>query len=147
MSTREHDADFQGSYFALEIEGVTLAWFTGCSGLSLELDVIEFKQGDGATITERKRAGKDKYSEVVLKRGFTVDTALHDWFRQVSDGAEATPYKTGSIVIYDRLKEEGARFNMENMWPSKLSVSDLKADSDDVMVEELTIQHELLDWV
>jgi hypothetical protein len=28
-----------------------------------------------------------------------------------------------------------------------MSVSDLSSGSDDVMVEELTIQHEFLDWV
>ena len=145
--TREHDADFQGSFFAFEVDSVNLAWFTGCSGLSIEFDVIDFKEGSGGTIVERKRAGKPKYSEVVLKRGLTTDKALHDWFKQVTDAADATPYKTASIVIYDRMQKECARFNLEQCWPSKLSVSDLSASSDDVMVEELTIHHEFLDWV
>jgi phage tail-like protein len=142
-----HDADFQGSFFALEIDSLTLAWFTGCSGLSIEFDVTTFKEGNGKKVIERKRAGKPKYSEVVLKRGFTTSTTLHDWFKEVVDAAKPTPYKTASIVIYDRQQTECARFNLEACWPSKLSVSDLSAGSDDVMVEEITIQHEFLDWV
>ena len=55
---QDHDADFQGSFFALEIDGVSLAWFTGCSGLSLEFDVITFKEGNGLKVIERKRAGQ-----------------------------------------------------------------------------------------
>ena len=144
---REHDDDFQGSFFALEVDDLTVGWFTGCSGLSLEYDVVTFKEGDGSKVVERKRPGKPKYGEVVLKRGFTTDKALHDWFKVVVDASEPTPYKTGSIIIYDRTQTEVARFSILQCWPSKLSVSDLQAGSDEVMVEELTMQHEFLDWV
>lgn len=144
---KAHDIDFQGSFFALEVDALTIAWFTGCSGLSLEFDVTTFKEGNGKKVVERKRPGKPKYSEVVLKRGYTTNMAVHDWFKEVTDAAKPTPYKTASIVIFNRQQEECARFNLEGCWPSKLSASDLSAGSDDVMVEELTIQHEFLDWV
>jgi len=106
---KTHDQSYQGSFFALEIDALTLAWFTGCSGLSLEFDVTTFKE--------------------------------------VVDAEKPTPYKTASIVLYDRLQTEIARFSLKACWPSKMSVSDLSSGSDDVMVEELTIQHEFLDWV
>jgi phage tail-like protein len=115
--------------------------------MSIEYDVVNFKEGNGATIIERKRPGKPKYSEVVLKRGFTADKALYEWFDSVVQASDATAYKTGSIVIYDRTQAEVARMNLEQCWPSKLSVSDLSASSDEVMIEELTIQHEFIDWV
>ena len=143
---KTHDQDFQGSFFALEIDSLTLAWFTGCSGLSVEFDVTTYKETNGKKVIERKRPGKPKYSEVVLKRGFTPDDKLYKWFKDVLDASTPTPYKDGSIVIYDRTQAEVARFNLLNMWPSKLSVSDLTAGSDEVMVEEVTIQHEFIDW-
>jgi len=142
-----HDSAFQGSFFALEIDSLTLAWFTGCSGLSLEFDVTTFKEGNGKKVIERKRPGKPKYSEVTLKRGFTTNMDVTNWFKEVVDAEKPTPYKTASIVIYDREQTEAGRFNLEQCWPSKMKVSDLSAGSDDVMVEELTIQHEFLDWV
>jgi phage tail-like protein len=147
MPNRTHDADFQGSFFSLEVDGVEIAYFTGCSGLGLEYDVVTFKQGDGKQVLQSKRPGKPKYSEVVLKRGFTSNTKLYDWFDEVVKAAENPPYKTASIVIFDRTAKEVARFNMEECWPNKLSVSDLQSGSDEVMVEEITIQHEFLDWV
>ena len=146
MATLEHDADFQGSFFSLVIDGMTLAYFTACSGISLEFEPITFKQGDGKMIIEKKRPGRPKYSEVVLKRGLTQDDTLYKWFDEVVKAATKTPYKTGSIVIFGRDAKEVARFNLENCWPSKLSVSDLSSGSDDVMIEEVTIQHEFLTW-
>jgi phage tail-like protein len=146
-AARDHDSDFQGSFFALEIDGLTIGWFTGCSGLSIEFDVISFKEGNGSAIVERKRPGKPKYGEVVLKRGFTQDKALYEWFDEVVAADSPTPYKTGSVVLYDRTQKEVARYSLEQCWPSKISASDLQAGSDEVMVEELTIQHEFIDWV
>jgi len=144
---KTHDIDFQGSFFALEIDALTIAWFTGCSGLSLEFDVIEFKEGNGKKVVQRKRPGKPKTSEVVLKRGFTTNMDVNNWFKEVVDAEKPTPYKTSSIVIYDREQTECGRFNLEACWPSKLSISDLQSGSDESMVEELTMQHEFIDWV
>src|SRR4029077_17272416 len=109
---KTHDEAYPGAFFALEIDSLTLAWFTGCSGLSLEFDVTTFKEGNGKKVIERKRAGKPKYSEVVLKRGFTTNMVIHDWFKEVVDAQKATPYKTASIVLYDREQTECARFNL-----------------------------------
>ncbi len=144
---KTHDADFQGSFFALEIDSLTLGWFTGCSGIGIEFDVATYKETNGKKVIERKRPGRPKYSEVVLKRGFTTNKTIHDWFKEVVDAEKPTPYKSASIVLYDRQQAEVGRFTLEACWPSKLSVSDLSAGSDDVMIEELTIQHEFLDWV
>ncbi len=142
-----HDQEFQGAFFSIEIDGVSLAFFTGCTGLSVEFEVMEHAHVNAAgTKSTTKIPGRAKYSEVVLKRGLTPDTALSDWFKEVVDAASQTPYKTGSIVVMDRTMAEVARFSLLNMWPSKLSVSDLNAGSDEVMVEELTMQHELIDW-
>ena len=142
----EHDGDFQGSFFSLEIDGVTLAYFTACSGISLEFEPVTFKQGDGKMIVERKRPGRPKYTEVVLKRGLTQSNDLYKWFDEVVKAAKPTPYKTAAIVIFGRDAKEVARFSLLQCWPSRLSVSDLTSGSDDVMIEEVTIQHEFLDW-
>lgn len=146
--TALHDDAFTGNYFSVEIDGLSLGYFTSCSGLSIEFNVMDYKQ---VLKTGRpgiaKYAGRAKYSEVVLKRGFTPNADLNKWFKEVSDAKDKTPYKTGSIVIWDRLGAEVARFSLLNMWPSKLTGSALEAGSDTPMVEELTIQHEFIDWV
>ncbi len=54
-----------------------------------------FKEGNGKKVVERKRPGKPKYSEVVLKRGFTTNKVVHDWFKEVVDAAEADAVQDG----------------------------------------------------
>jgi phage tail-like protein len=143
-----HDASFQGAFFALNIDGMEIAWFTGCSGLNIEFDKMEQQQinNQGKFKTTLKVAGRAKYGDVVLKRGLTTNKKLMDWFEEVASAGKATPYKTGSIIIYDRLGGEVARFNLTNMWPSKINVSNLNAANDELMVEEVTMKHELLEW-
>jgi phage tail-like protein len=135
--------EFLGSSFALEIESVEVARFTGCSGLTINTNVVEFKEtlASGEIVT-RKRPGQTTYEDIVLKRGFSKSTAVTDWHKQVRDGL--IERHNGSIVIYDSTGAEVDRWNFEAGWPSKWSASDLDAGTDDVMIEELTITHERL---
>jgi len=140
------DYDYQGSYFGFELNKVQVAFFTACSGLSIELEVAKFKETDGSKIIERKRPGRAKYGTLTLKRGYTPDTKLHEWFKAITDAKDKTAYDVGDVVIYDRLAQAMARIELESCWPSKLSVSDLDAKSDTPMVEEMTIQYQSLKW-
>lgn len=142
----DHDADLLGTYFSLSIDGLTLGYFTGCTGIAIDLQPITYKQGDGKMVIERKRPGRPKYSQVELKRGLTADKGLYDWFDAVVAGKDKTPYKTATIAVYGRDGGVVAKFRLDRCWPSKLSVSDLSAGKDEVMIETLTMYHELLDW-
>ncbi len=136
--------EFLGSAFALEIEGVEMARFTGCSGLAVNTAVVEFKEtlSTGEIVT-RKRPGQTSYDDIVLKRGFSGNGAITDWHKKVRDGM--IERQNGSIVIYDSTGAEVDRWNFEAGWPSRWSASDLDANTDDVMIEELTITHERLE--
>ena len=137
----------QGSYFGFELDGMKFGYFTACSGLSSELSVITQKlTSEKGNQIETKQPDRQTFSEVVLKRGFTQDKAINDWYDETVDAGSNVQRKTGSIVIYNRHMDEKARFNLENCFPSKLSVSDLNAKSGEAMVEELTIRHENLVW-
>ena len=140
----EFDEEHLGSQFALELDGVEIARFTGCSGLVITTEVVEVTSTDAATGTPRihKRPGRSKYEDLVLKRGLTASKTLTDWHQGVIDGT--VERKNGSIVVYDNADAEVDRWNFEKGWPSKWSASDLSADSDDVMVEEVTITHDFL---
>jgi phage tail-like protein len=136
--------EFLGSSFALTIENVELARFTGCSGLAINTAVIEFNEttADGKIVV-RKRPGHNTYDDIVLKRGFSKSSAITDWHKGVVDGQ--IERQNGSIVVYDSTGTEVDRWNFEAGWPSRWSASDLDAGSDDVMIEELTITHEKLE--
>jgi phage tail-like protein len=137
-----------GGYFGFELDNTPLGFFTACSGLSSEVDVIEQSQMTeaGLKVNTKQPGASRTYSEVVLKRGFTSDRGLNDWFDKTVDAGEAVLRQTGSIVIYTREFAELARFNLNGCFPSKLSISDLNAASGEAMVEELTIRHNELLW-
>ena len=137
------DQEHLGSQFALELEGIELARFTGCTGLAINTEVVEYQDtlANGNPVI-RKRPGRTKYEDIVLKRGLSADKAITDWHQKVVDGA--VERANGSIVVYDSTGAEVDRWNFESGWPSKWSGGDLSADTDDVMIEELTISHELL---
>jgi phage tail-like protein len=141
------DVELQSGYFGVEVDKEEIAFFTACSGINLEFTVIEHKHATqkGQQITT-KIPGEAKYSEIVLKRGFTPNKKLYDWFDSVLKGGSPTMRRTGSVILYTRDGEEAVRFNFDNMWPSKITASDLSVGSEEVMIEELTMQHELLEW-
>ncbi len=134
--------------FGFVIDGAPIAFFTAVSGLSWEFDVVEHQMitNDGKSVL-KKIPGRLKYSEIVLKRGMTEDDTLHKWMKQIVDRGGVPEYKTASIVLYDHTYEPVATFNFDKCWPSKLSGSDLSSGSDEVMIEEMTIQHQMMEWV
>ena len=140
----EHDAEYLGSQFGLEIDGVELARFTAVSGLGYESEIVSFQDtlADGKVIT-RKRPGRINFPDIVLKRGLSADNALVEWYQTVVDGQ--VERKSGSVVIYDQTSTEIGRWNFENGWIAKWSASDLDAGSDDIMIEEVTIAHEYME--
>ncbi len=140
----DHDAEFLGSQFGLEIDGVELARFTAVSGLGYESEIVSFQDtlADGKVIT-RKRPGRINFPDIVLKRGLSADNALVEWYQTVVDGQ--VERKSGSVVIYDQTSTEIGRWNFENGWIAKWSASDLDAGSDDIMIEEVTIAHEYME--
>jgi phage tail-like protein len=140
----EHDAEYLGSQFGLEIDGVELARFTAVSGLGYESEVVTFQDtlADGKVIT-RKRPGRISFPDIVLKRGLSADNSLVEWYQTVVDGQ--VERKSGSVVIYDQTSTEIGRWNFENGWIAKWSASDLDAGSDDIMIEEVTIAHEYME--
>ena len=140
----EHDAEFLGSQFGLEIDGVELARFTAVSGLGYESEVVTFQDtlADGKVIT-RKRPGRISFPDIVLKRGLSSDNSLVEWYQTVVDGQ--VERKSGSVGIYDQTSTEIGRWNFENGWIAKWSASDLDAGSYDIMIEEVTIAHEYME--
>lgn len=138
--------EYMGSLFALEIEGVEVARFTGVGGLGYEAEVVEFQDtmADGKVVT-RKRPGRISYNDITLSRGLSGDNALVDWYQTVLDGA--VERHNGSIVLYGTGGDEVGRWNFENAWISAWSASDMDAGSDEIVIEEITITHEYLERV
>ncbi len=134
-----------GFHFGVEISGVITGYFTECSGLGSEQEVIEHK-----VITESgqevvmKLPGRLKWENITLKRGITSSMDIWNWRKQVEDGNVDAARHNGSVVMYDQTMKPVARWNFEKAWPVKVSGPQPKADSNEIGVEELTIAHEYI---
>jgi phage tail-like protein len=132
-----------GYAFQIEVDGVTIAQFQEVSGISSEVQVIEQRSNmpKGLPVV-KKTPGAIKHGDIQLKRGHTDSTHLQDWIKTVMQGNISQARKNGSVVIYDYERGEVARYNFVNAWPSKWSLGTLKAGSNDILLEEVTIAHE-----
>ena len=128
--------------FAVEIDGVNVAHFAEVSGLSVEVDVVEYRNGS-EDITVRKLPGLAKYSNIVLKRGIVGDLSLWQWLRTVRQGDAQR--RNGVIVLLNEKREEVLRFSFRRGWVCKWEGPTLNAKSNDVAIETLEICHEGLE--
>ena len=102
MATGERIDPYAGFNFLVEIDGITRAAFSECSGLSTDTDPIEYRDGS-EDITVRKIPGLKKFANISLKRGMTKDMELWTWRKTVLDGV--TERKAGSIVLFNEARE------------------------------------------
>ena len=134
-----------GHHFMLDVGGKISGYFTECSGLGSENEIIEQKVvNEKGVEVVLKIPGRLKWGDVTLKRGITSSLDLWDWRKQIEDGKVADARTNGSIVMFDQELKEVARWNFLNAWPSKISGPTPKADSNEISVEELTLVHEYI---
>ena len=128
-------------HFSVEIGGIEIAQFSEFSGGAIEVEVIELKENtpDGLMVIN-KVPGAIKPPTLTLKRALNSSKDLEDWFKNASDGKIGDARKEGSIVVKDTENAEVARWNFFGAWPSKVSFGTLKAGSNEVLMEECTIQ-------
>jgi phage tail-like protein len=132
-------------HFAIELQGQVTGYFTECSGLGSESDVIDHKVVDGqGREFIQKIPGRMKWQDITLKRGITSAMDIWAWRKLVEDGKVQEARKNGSIVMFDQQLTEVARWNFERAWPTKVTGPQLQSDSNAYGVEELTITHENL---
>jgi phage tail-like protein len=137
--TSSRNDPYSAFNFLVEIDGVTVAGFSECSGLSNETDAIEYREGK-EDITVRKLPGLVKYSNITLKRGFTQSKELWQWRKQVLDGK--TQRRSGTVTLLDEARKPALRWNFREGWPRKLDGPTLNAKTNEVAIETLEIIHE-----
>ena len=132
-----------GFNFKLEISGSLAGFFTECSGVGSENEVVEHKVVDvnGHEVV-RKIPGRLKWQDISLKRGMTSDMQIWEWRDLVVKGEVSEARKNVTITMLDRTYQDVARWNFVNAWPSKVTGPSMKSDDNSIGVEEVSIVHE-----
>ncbi len=133
-----------GFHFALDLQGAVTGYFTEVSGIGSESEVAEQKVVKEGIQVVLKVPGRLKWGDITLKRGLTSNLELWKWRKMVEDGDVKGSRKNGSIIMFDQSLKPVAQWDFKNAWPSKISGPSPKSDSNELVVEEMTIVHEYI---
>lgn len=122
--------------FGVEIEGIVVGWFTECSAVSIERDVVPYQEG-GLNVYVHQLPGRVKSADITLKRGI-ADGRLWSWFRKGLYDLKVERHNV-SIVLFGADYTEAGRWDMTEAFPLSWTAPEFKADSDQVAVETLKI--------
>lgn len=116
------------------------AFFKSVSGLRYETEVVPVREG-GANDTTFQLVGATKWSNIVLKQGFTGSSSLLQWREQWLSGA-MNRIATGKIIQLNTKLEPVATWTFFRGWPCKWELSELDASKSELAIETLEIAHE-----
>jgi phage tail-like protein len=131
--------------FDVVVDGKTLGRFLEASGLEVEVDVFEVKEG-GQNFFVHKFPGRFSFPNITVKRGVTTDNGLIAWIDASAAGAfEKNGNKlkrtTVALVLTTSKGLPLRTWTFYDAFPVKWSGPNFTADSDDYLVEELEIAH------
>jgi phage tail-like protein len=119
------------------------AGFQEISGLTMEVTIAEYRNGNEAENHVRKMNGIYKAGDVTLKRGVIGSTSFFRWIKAVGDGAQDAR-KTVTIELMDEARTGPVMtWKLTNARPMKYTGATLNAKGGtDVAIEELVLSCE-----
>ena len=135
--TGQRNDPYRGYNFEVQIDSSTVAGFREVSGLGFTTDPVEYREGTDVPLHVRKLTGLRKFDNLMLKRGFTQNAELWQWYKNTLNGIEDR--RNGAIVLHDELHNAVARWNFEGAWITKWEGPSLNATSNDVAIEGITL--------
>jgi len=116
------------------------AFFKSVSGLRSETEVVPVRVG-GENGTTRQLVGATKFSNIVLKQGFTGSSAMLKWREEWMNPGPKTRL-SGTIIQLNTALVEVARWTFTRGWPCKWEISEFDASKSELAIETLEIAHE-----
>ena len=115
--------------------------FQEVTGLSSETQVIEYRGGNSKVYSTVKMPGIKKFGNITLKKGiFKGDKALWDKYNMIA--MNTIKRSTILISLLDEANAVAMSWKLLNAFPCKMTVSDMKADANEIAVETMELAHE-----
>jgi phage tail-like protein len=127
-------------HFSVEWGGTKIG-FSEVSGLDVETEVIEYRDGASPEFSKRKMPGMQSYSNITLKRGsFQSDNEYYEWWNTVK--LNTIERRDIIISLLNESHEPMVAWKIKNAWPIKVQSTELSADGSEVAIETLELAHE-----
>lgn len=124
--------------------GGTRIGFSEVTGLDIQLEPIEYREGSSPQFSKIKMPGLQKFSNITLKRGtISDDKEFYTWIKTVK--MNTIERRDLTISLLNENREPVISWKVMNAFPIKVQASDLKADGNEVAIETIEIAHEGLD--
>jgi phage tail-like protein len=132
--------------FVVTIDGSSeTAGFSEVRAPSVTVDVVEYRTGADKTNQVRKLPGVVRYGDVTLKRGIVGSRLLYEWVEAVRTGA-ADVRRTVTIQLLNEDRSDVVwTWKLLRAFPRKYEGPTLRANGNDVAIEELVLCHEGLE--
>ena len=128
--------------FLVEIEGVLAGGFSECSGLQVETEMVEHREG-GRNDYVHRFAGQTLSPPLVLKHGLTVLgnlAGLWAWHQEIVN--RRITRRNGTVYLLDKQRIPVMWWDFKGALPTKWIGPELRADSGTVAFESIELIHE-----
>lgn len=130
-------------HFRVEWGGTRIG-FSEVSGLTQEIQAIEYRDGSFPEYSSIKMPGLRKYSNITLKRG--VIKADNDFFKWLSTVKLNTIERRDvTISLLNETHDPVMVWKVHNAFPVKVEGPALKAAGNEVAIESIELAHEGLE--
>lgn len=128
--------------FHFQVEwGGTRIGFTEVSGLTVELQSIDYREGNAPEYQVTKMPGIPQYSSITLKRGmYRSDNEFFQWLNTVKLNEIERRDLTISLLNEDH--GPVTVWKVKDAWPSKVEGPSLNSTGNEVAVETIELTHE-----
>lgn len=130
---------YQGFNFLVEVEGLLAGGFSECTGLQVETEVFDYREG-GRNDYVHRFAGPTKYPPLILKHGVTLIDGLWGWHQELVQDRKVTR-RSGTVYLLDKQQIPVMWWDFKEAFPVKWSGPDLRADAATVAIESVELSH------
>jgi phage tail-like protein len=121
--------------------GGTRIGFTEVTGLDVEHEVIEYREGYMPEYGKLAMPGMPKYGRITMKRGVVADdNEFYDWWNTVK--LNTIERRDLTISLLNEKHEPVMTWKVKQAWPTKIQSTDLKSDGNETAIETIELAHE-----
>lgn len=127
-------------HFRVEWKGTNVG-FSEVSGLNMETQVIEYREGSSYDYSTIKMPGMQKYGNLTLKRGvMAADNEFFTWWN--THQLNQIERRDITISLLNENHKPVVSWTVRNAFPVKVDGGSLKATGNEVSIESIEIAHE-----
>lgn len=130
---------YQVFNFFIEIHGIIVGGFSECSGLQVETEIQEYREG-GLNEYVHHFAGATKYPPLVLKHGLTPIDGLWGWHQDIVLRGKVHR-RNGTVYLLNHRRIPLIWWDFKEAFPYKWTGPELQADSGNVAFETVELVH------